>query len=184
MCSMSISFLYVASAFDMIKIGVTKNLDLRMRALNHARLHHSAEVPDEQAAAIEAYTHGLLQKSLRGGEWFSCSADDAIRAVDEAVERHVAGLPMPEPSGWRRARQNRGILLASQRRAEQTTEKLKIAIPLWFGDLDVTVKEISRRCGISTRTLYDRLPPRFLPDGHLPLRSEAREVQKKGKPHA
>ncbi len=62
-------------------------------------------------------------------------------------------------------------------------ERLKVALPLWR-DPDLTVKEISKRCGLSAHTLYDYLPPRFTKNAHLPLRSEARDEQKKGKKHA
>ncbi len=165
-------FLYIASAFDMIKVGLSSTPELRTNAI-YGQLLHSVEVPSDRAADAEAYTHAALKEWEKSAEWFGCTSERAIEAVEDTVRRLGAGLSLATPGDLGRANRNRGILLASQRRAKLTAGKLKDALPDWLAD-ELSVRAIAKKHGISIRTLYHHLPPRTL----------AQEEAAHGKRHA
>jgi hypothetical protein len=147
------------SAFDLIKVGTSRDPERRARAI-FGQLLSKVEVPADKAADAEAYAHSLLAAHEESSEWFKCDAETAIQAVAETSARVKADLPLDTPDRPWLANSKRGLIKASQRRADRTQEALKIALTMWF-DPQLTVKEISKRCGLSRHTLYDNLPPRF-----------------------
>jgi hypothetical protein len=138
-----------------------------MKAL-YAELLHVAEIPvSEDAAIAECYVHGLLSDHREFGEWFSCSKEEAIAAIDKTLTKLRNGEPLDQETlekteHWRRkVAAMRGTLAATTARIAATRRKLEIAKPLWgLPPGEVSVKEIARRSGLSVRTLYDNLGPR------------------------
>lgn len=171
MSATSTSFLYAASAFDLIKVGTSRDPERRMRTI-YGHLLHKVEVPRDKAFDAEAYAHHLLAQYEQSSEWFRCDAEIAIKALAKTECRLLTGQPLdvpPRPF----TNQKRGLVKASERRSDRTASALQIALTMWF-DPKFTVREISERCGLSRHTLYDYLPPR----------NEMRDEEKNGKKHS
>jgi hypothetical protein len=97
--------IYVAiRADDAIKIGFTRNLSQRIKAL--ARQFPGAEIIDElpvsgeSVRATEMHAHGLVWGHRSDGEWFWISPLEAKCALVGAVKAVAAGLPIPQEV-WR-----------------------------------------------------------------------------------
>ena len=151
--------IYVISAFGKVKVGTSVEPLSRARDIG-GQLIYAVDVPSDAASRIESYIHHALVKWSLSKEWFSCDAERAVSAVNTAIDKFQKGLPIEVPAISSRERQKRGLIAHAQNRVNITAGKLKIAIPLWF-DQTLSVAEISRRSGLSTRTLYDHLPPRY-----------------------
>ena len=170
------TFLYVAKFSNVVKVGTSVDPERRAQSIGGV-LAVKIEVDRNKAAAAEAYAHHLLVEYEQSSEWFSCSVEMAVNAVEAAMARLAEGRSLDTPD--RIANQRRGIILAAQHKADRTDEKLRIALTMWF-DEKYTVKQVAEACGLSRGTLYDRLPPRRTP----PPRRAARERKRKGHEHA
>ena len=87
-------FIYVIGTFDKQKIGFSSNVQRRLKTLqtgNHETLyiHHTIEVPDEQARFIEKTIHREYSYLRIKGEWFKMSISMAISCLDHALIRWV-----------------------------------------------------------------------------------------------
>lgn len=82
-------FVYVISAGDVRhKIGMANDPEVRLRSLrtgvpDELTLIHSVEVSHAQRA--EAKAHQILAGKRIRGEWFDCSAEEAIAAVNSVA---------------------------------------------------------------------------------------------------
>ena len=173
MSATSTTYLYVGQFSDEVKIGTSRYPERRVRRTFGAILAYKAKIPDDKAADVEAYAHDLLASSETLSEWFRCDVDKAIGAVKEAVRRLREGLSLETTHRPWLANSRRGLVKASQMRADLTKKKLRKARRLWR-DPRYTVTQIAQECGLSRHTLYAYLPPR----------SQAREERKHGKRHA
>ena len=174
------TFLYVAKFSDLVKVGTSVDPERRAQSIGGV-LVLKVEVDRDKVAATEAYAHHLLVEHEQSSEWFTCSMEMAINAVKTAMARLGEGLSLETPD--RMANQRRGLILAAQRKADRTDEKLRVALTMWF-DEKYTVKQVAEACGLSRGTLYDRLPPRRTLYDHLPPRRVARERKRRGPEHA
>lgn len=77
------------------KIGMSRNIPLRLAALKYERKSDISVVfsreAGEIAASVEMIAHTILASKRQYGEWFSVNIDEAIAAVVEAFERVAAG---------------------------------------------------------------------------------------------
>ncbi len=159
-------------------------------SLSRKRIVTRGPLPERDQAVTPAH-HGetIYVASLRVLGWDHL---DAMRAMSTAFERdcriycadtgavYSGATPADEmikaftraEEARRRARTSRATEGQLSRRAKHVEEGLAIARRVWSGPL--TVAQIAEMAHLSTRTLY----------AHLPPRSEARDEQKKGKPHA
>lgn len=148
------------------------------------------ECPLEHAARAEYGAHWILAHKWHFGEWFAVSAEEAIDAIQKAIAwaiseaEHPYELLGPQPTNrlelgeWlincrmreqayksqpyrMPERRQRAATLASQRaRHAWKAKRIEIAKPKWH-DHQFTVEDISRECGLSRRTLYNELGPRW-----------------------
>jgi hypothetical protein len=82
---------YVMQANGLIKIGTSKNPELRRKQIQAAsglevELIDSFEGRDELANEVERRAHDILRESRRCGEWFMITPDLAIEAITAAVK--------------------------------------------------------------------------------------------------
>jgi predicted GIY-YIG superfamily endonuclease len=89
------AYVYVIAAGDeAVKIGVAKNVRLRLKGLqtgHSKKLTIAYEFPfagRDQAYAIECRAHKLLKARLMEGEWFSVSPEEAKAVVEKAIADH------------------------------------------------------------------------------------------------
>lgn len=93
---------YVIVSRDLVKIGVSENIERRLKGLRCANPHIEsvAYVSDGyiDAYRIEAEAHQKLRRHRVTGEWFRCSVDVAIEAVRSLASK---GRPLmkkaPDP---------------------------------------------------------------------------------------
>jgi hypothetical protein len=77
-----------------IKIGITGNLNQRLRSLQTGHdkelfIHHSEEVLDNKTARIfESILHKNLKYRQTYGEWFDISIQDAIEHIKWCIIRY------------------------------------------------------------------------------------------------
>jgi DNA-binding XRE family transcriptional regulator len=83
------------SDHGLVKVGISKNPEKRAKDLRS----HSGLVIDlayarelENAGSVERAAHIILDAKRRNGEWFDVTVEEAISAIDLAVE----GLPRSE----------------------------------------------------------------------------------------
>jgi len=86
------------------KIGIAARPALRKQSLqggNPARLKVSAAVdPGEfPAGKVEKRAHYILRDDRLVGEWFNVTADEAVKAIHQAVEDLRSGVPQPVTQG-------------------------------------------------------------------------------------
>lgn len=85
----------IASAIGPVKIGMTKTPQRRLSTLKvglpfNVRIAHLRWLPDaETAQLVEQGAHTSLKSKRLNGEWFSCSEEEAITAI-EAVDSNKA----------------------------------------------------------------------------------------------
>lgn len=87
-------YIYVMkSESGLVKIGVSINPDVRRSAIETGNGFHVAIVklfgPFNGATKVECSAHGLLRDSRVRGEWFACSVEAAINAVNSALASFV-----------------------------------------------------------------------------------------------
>lgn len=85
--------IYVVSCGPHIKIGVTRNIAGRLKALQvgqayEVKLECLWDVPAETAHKAEACAHRFLAKHPVRGEWFAATLDD-VRAIEHQVFRRA-----------------------------------------------------------------------------------------------
>lgn len=73
-----------------IKIGVSANPGARLGQLTKMQPHgaciiHIAKVPRDKAYPIEAAAHALLKEKRLQGEWFDVTQEQAIAAIEYAI---------------------------------------------------------------------------------------------------
>lgn len=112
---MTRSIYAIKSEAGPIKIGVSKNPKRRLESLIlcqpfEAKLIHVEAVND--AHAVEAAAHELLRSFRRRGEWFDVSIEQAVAAIEEAIEyisspRETAEVSDNEP--WQRRAKLAGL---------------------------------------------------------------------------
>ena len=73
----------------LVKIGIANDVTKRRRTLERAGGVHIRVIktygPYHQASALEASIHKMLDKCRMNGEWFKCTADEAVKAAEEAI---------------------------------------------------------------------------------------------------
>lgn len=95
--SIDVSNVYViGSASGQHKIGISANPTNRLIALQTANpmalsLARSTVMLRSEAREVERHAHWLLRHQRSSGEWFSCSLDEALTAVDTALRAVRAG---------------------------------------------------------------------------------------------
>jgi len=99
---------YVLEGEQKVKIGRSKNPEHRAKILaasHHGalRLVYSTNVRHD-ASFVEAQAHKSLGSDRAGGEWFNVSTDDAIGAIEGAIEVANCAGCRPRPIKIRRAR--------------------------------------------------------------------------------
>jgi hypothetical protein len=72
------------------KVGLAANARRRVAELqvgSHTplKLGFSVEIEAAEAWPVESYAHWILRDHSVGGEWFSVSVEDAVRAIGEAI---------------------------------------------------------------------------------------------------
>lgn len=120
--------IYVVSCGHYLKIGVAKNVDKRMRALQvgmplEVKLECLWDVPAETAFKAEACAHRLLAKHRVRGEWFTATLDD-VREIEHQVFRRAYKGATFDPDGYEGADRYVIEILAQERfltLAEQQT---------------------------------------------------------------
>jgi len=103
----NVHWLYVMESPPYVKVGISNDVERRLRdfSLNsphHIRIIFKAKVPYPQAKWIEEKIHEDLQAFRHKGEWFTCTADEAVASFRVA-------------SKLGRARQQRFVSYANQR---------------------------------------------------------------------
>jgi hypothetical protein len=87
--------IYVVSCGPHIKIGVTRNVDGRLKALQvgqayEVKLECLWDVPAKTAHKAEACAHRFLARHRVRGEWFAATLDD-VREIEHQVFRRAYG---------------------------------------------------------------------------------------------
>lgn len=87
----------------LVKVGISKDAKKRARGLSNASgLAVSVErtFDTKSASAVERVAHKLLAEHRRKGEWFDVSINEAVSAIQQAVEIVESGrFRDPSPSG-------------------------------------------------------------------------------------
>lgn len=96
--------IYVVSCGPHIKIGVTRNVPGRMKALQvgqayKVKLECLWDVPAETAHKAEACAHRFLAQHRARGEWFTATLDD-VRAIEHQVFRRAYLDAVFDPEGY------------------------------------------------------------------------------------
>ena len=84
-----------------IKIGVSGDPRARLKLLTNtqpfgASIVHIAQITDGNAYAVEAAAHALLRAKRHRGEWFTVTKEDAVAAIEQAVEAIERGESVKE----------------------------------------------------------------------------------------
>jgi len=79
-------WIYVFAAKDMVKVGITCNVDMRLKSINHASpfdvsYYGSKQLPKYLALWTEGKIMAALSDYHIKGEWFSCTPDMAYRKL-------------------------------------------------------------------------------------------------------
>jgi Meiotically up-regulated gene 113 len=90
----------ISSANGLVKIGLSTAPDMRVRELQRANgyelsLVQSWPVPKGQNRRVERCAHAKLAIVRGFGEWFNCSVEEAIGAVEYALARPVSPKKKP-----------------------------------------------------------------------------------------
>jgi Arc/MetJ-type ribon-helix-helix transcriptional regulator len=91
------AYIYGVSGSDgPIKVGFSTNLHLRLQTLRFAfsrelEVMFYVPVDVEQVREIEKLAHFILRDRRVKGEWFDINADEALAAVQSAIERYSQG---------------------------------------------------------------------------------------------
>ncbi len=102
-------WLYVFSAAHAVKVGVALDIYARRRSIETAAgtaisIEAAFACPVGRIYTVEAKAHRLLSEYATFGEWFRCSAEVAIEAVEMALLRnrqrveHHRPRPSPQPT--------------------------------------------------------------------------------------
>jgi hypothetical protein len=80
----------IAAAVDAIKVGVAKNVQRRLKALQtgqHRKLSifYELSCSRAEAYAVECRAHRLLKERLLEGEWFQVSPEEGKLAIEKAM---------------------------------------------------------------------------------------------------
>jgi hypothetical protein len=85
----------------LVKIGRSRNPEKRRKALQATSgfpvelIHHW---PSEAPSTVERAAHLLLSEHRKAGEWFDVSVEDAVAAIENAVQQlHECGGSMKFP---------------------------------------------------------------------------------------
>ncbi len=100
----------IGPAAGLQKVGIATDPRARLAALQTAVpfnlvLHAAVRVPFAQAHTVERRAHKLLADVCARNEWFHCTPEEAIAAVQEA-----ARPPKPVPPEWQPAQVLAGAL--------------------------------------------------------------------------
>lgn len=85
-------FIYVIGTIEKQKIGFSKDVGRRLRALQTGNseklvIHHSVQVPDEQARYVEKTIHHEYNYLRIKGEWFKMTPEQAKLCIEHAAIR-------------------------------------------------------------------------------------------------
>lgn len=97
------AFVYVFKVNDFVKVGLSRNVLTRRKAIQHAcpypvDVSYYKRVFLTSCRAVEGNAHSRLYKYRVRGEWFECTPKRAINAVNAAIKEACKWAPMPEPS--------------------------------------------------------------------------------------
>lgn len=85
------------------KIGIAGNVRARFNVIRSASLVDVAILHDrpigEDAWKVEGHAHRLLQAKRIRGEWFDVTTEEAVSAIDAAMECVANGEPVPRSVG-------------------------------------------------------------------------------------
>lgn len=81
-----IGWIYVVETIDAVKVGITRQIDERIRSLNNTTpngvaLRFSHELEMREARAVERRIIEAFADHALRGEWFSCTASEIVDAV-------------------------------------------------------------------------------------------------------
>lgn len=87
-------YIYVIGTHEKQKIGFSSNVGRRLRSLQTGnsellKIHHSVEVPAEQARFVEKTIHREYNYLRIKGEWFTMSPEQAKLCIEHAAIRWV-----------------------------------------------------------------------------------------------
>src|SRR4051794_20111529 len=103
MTNMTSKSIYVMrSSAGPVKIGIASNVGKRLLSIKtgcpfEVQLAHKKE--HETASQVESLAHSLLSEKRMNGEWFDCSVEDAVIAIEQAIEMLA--------DGWRPSKSKR-----------------------------------------------------------------------------
>lgn len=103
--TLPLSVYVIATDDGLCKIGVSRNPEGRLVQLQAGcpeKLHIVYVcILADQARNVEGFAHRLLKKQAVGGEWFNCSEDEAMQAVNKSAAsfgKQIAELAPPKES--------------------------------------------------------------------------------------
>ena len=105
-------YVYVISKNErMVKIGISHYPEIRRKGLETETgepmtLEQTWVRPKEEAIKVERRAHKLLRSCRTLGEWFACTKEEAI----EAVERALVPVPEKPPAPQRSPKTGRTIV--------------------------------------------------------------------------
>lgn len=87
-------YIYVIGTHEKQKIGFSSNVGRRLRSLQTGnsdtlKIHHSVEVPAEQARFVEKTIHHEYNYLRIKGEWFTMTPEQAKLCIEHAAIRWV-----------------------------------------------------------------------------------------------
>lgn len=141
--------IYIVSAAERYrKIGITSAVRTRVAALRTGcpfpiKLSHSCKVAEHLALAAERLAHGQLKDRRLAGEWFDCSLEQAIAAVEFGLAG--AGVEVAEA-----VRREKDLLKGLQVNVGRALSEAVKAV-------GKPKAEIAEKMGISRVHLYDLL---------------------------
>lgn len=141
--------IYVFSCGPHIKIGVTRNVSGRLKALQvgqayPVRLECLWDVPVDTAHKAEAYAHRLLSKHKVRGEWFAATLDDVLE-IEPLVFRRAHRCERFSPEGYEGADRFAAEIL-SQGRFLTLAERLCTRTPCLHKKSGGCTKSSARPC--------------------------------------
>lgn len=86
---------YVFKRLSVVKVGISKNVDQRLAGLlasggGAMTCEFRARVPLDAIYAVEAEAHAKLRTHALNNEWFSCSVEMAVEAVNVSIHRNTS----------------------------------------------------------------------------------------------
>lgn len=82
---------YVVVAGEVVKVGITADIDLRLRSLQTgcpwplSLAWLSQDLPARKARAVERKAHTYLARHRTAGEWFALPAAEAVACLEYLI---------------------------------------------------------------------------------------------------